>query len=91
VSRKTAVEKALGPGIAAQIVGSGALSAARGEKLRCIWDGLLDTYNQQQAVAWLQTASPALDDRRPLDVMRDPDGLDRILEIVTRLAWGLTE
>lgn len=91
MSRKTAVEKALGSGVAAQIVGGGADSAARSEKLRCIWEGLLDTYNPEQAVTWLQTAAPALGNRRPVDVMLEPDGLDRVLESVTRLTWGLTE
>ncbi len=91
MSRKTAVEKALGPGVATQIIGTGAQSAARSEKLRCVWEGLLDTYNPEQAAAWLRTPIPALGNRRPVDVMLEPDGLDRVIESVTRLTWGITE
>ncbi len=91
MSRKSTVEKALGPDEIAQIVGAGSLSGVRTEKLRCIWEGLLDTYTPQQAAAWLQTAAPALRNRRPVDIMREPDGLDRVLELVTRLTWGLPE
>lgn len=91
MSRKSTVEKALGPNEIAQIVGAGPPGGARMETLRCIWDGLLDTYTPQQAAAWLQTAAPALSNRRPVDIMREPDGLDRVLELVTRLTWGLPE
>ncbi len=89
MSRKWTVEKALGPNETAQIVGGNPPDAARSEKLNCIWEGLLDTYAPQQAVTWLRTAAPALNDRRPVDVMREEGGLDRVLELVTRLNWGL--
>jgi uncharacterized protein (DUF2384 family) len=85
------VEKALGPDEVARIAGTGPLGGARLETLRCIWEGLLDTYNPQQAAVWMKTAAPALGNRRPVDIMREPDGLDRVLELVTRLAWGLPE
>jgi uncharacterized protein (DUF2384 family) len=91
VFRKSAVEKALGSEVVSQIVGEGPLGGARSEKLRCIWEGLLDTRSPQQATEWLQSSAPALHNRRPLDIMLETDGLDRVLELVTRLTWGLTE
>jgi uncharacterized protein (DUF2384 family) len=91
VSRKWTIEKALGPSETARIVGGSLSSAARSEKLNCIWAGLLDTYTPHRAAAWLHAAAPALGNRRPVDVMSEEDGLDRVLELVTRLTWGLGE
>ncbi|HOL73256.1 MAG TPA: DUF2384 domain-containing protein [Bryobacteraceae bacterium] len=91
MSRKSTVEQALGPAEVAQIAGSGPSSGERLEALHCIWDGLLDMYTPRQAAVWLRTAAPGLENRRPVDVMREPDGLNRVLDLVSRLTWGLPE
>ncbi|MGE5569464.1 MAG: MbcA/ParS/Xre antitoxin family protein [Rhodospirillales bacterium] len=90
MSRKSSVEQALGAAEVAEIVG-GSPGGERLEALHCIWDGLLDLYTPQQAAAWLQTAAPGLKNRRPVDIMREPDGLNRVLDLVSRLTWGLPE
>lgn len=90
MSRNAAVENSIGRELAARIVGAGPLSGERSEKLRCVWEGLLDLYDQRQAAAWLNTAVPALENR-PLDLMCEEGGLDRVLDLVTRMTWGLSE
>jgi uncharacterized protein (DUF2384 family) len=91
VSRKANLENALGPEEVARIVGAGPQAAERSEKLRCIWEGLLDLYDPRQAVDWLQTALPALGDRSPIETMAEQAGLDRVLDFISRMTWGLTE
>jgi uncharacterized protein (DUF2384 family) len=91
VSGKANLEKALSPEDVARIVGAGPQAPERREKLRCIWDGLLDLYDPRQAVDWLQTALPAFNDRSPIEIMCEQAGLDRVLDFISRMTWGLTE
>ena len=91
MSQKANLEKALGPEEVARIVGAGPQAAGRSEKLRCIWEGLLDLYDPGQAVEWLHTALPALDDRSPIEIMCEQAGPDRVLDFISRMTWGLTE
>ena len=91
MSQHAKLEKALGRDVIARIVGAGPLAAERSEKLRCVWENLLDLYDARQAVQWLQSPAPALGGRSPIQILCDPDGLDRVLEAISRLTWGLTQ
>jgi uncharacterized protein (DUF2384 family) len=91
VSQQPKLEKVLGREVIARIVGEGPSVAERGEKLRCVWENLLDLYDARRAVQWLQSPASGLAGRSPLQVLPDPDGLDRVLEAISRLTWGLPE
>lgn len=66
-----------------------ALGAQRQEKLHRIWQELLEIYQPENAVRWLESPVPVLEDRRPLDVMAEDGGLDRVLQLVGRMSWGI--
>ncbi len=67
------------------------LQAQREEKLERIWQALLTVYNPENAERWLESFVPALGGRRPIEVMAEDGGLDRVLETVGRMAWGIPE
>src|SRR5579862_7770522 len=58
------------------------LEAQRREKLHRIWKQLLELYTPENAFRWLRSAVPALGDQRPLDIMAEDGGLDRVLDAV---------
>ncbi len=65
------------------------LESQREAKLRLIWKELLDLFTPENAVRWLEGAVPALEGRRPLDVMAEDGGLDRVLDTIGRMSWGI--
>ncbi|MBI3695982.1 MAG: DUF2384 domain-containing protein [Acidobacteria bacterium] len=65
------------------------LEAQREEKLRRIWRELVRLFTPENAVRWLTTPVPALENRPPLDLMAEDGGLDRILDTIGRMSWGL--
>ena len=65
------------------------LEAQREEKLHRIWRDLTAIFTPEDAVYWLQHPVPALEDRRPLDMMSEDGGLDRVLETIGRMSWGI--
>ncbi len=65
------------------------LQVQRQEKLRRVWKELQEMFDPDQALQWLRTPLPAAEFRRPLDVMADDGGLDRILELIGRMSWGI--
>jgi len=65
------------------------LQAQRQDKLRQIWKQLLELYTAENASNWLHSSVPALGDRRPVDVMTEDGGLERVLDTVTRMSWGV--
>jgi putative toxin-antitoxin system antitoxin component (TIGR02293 family) len=65
------------------------LEAQREEKLHRIWGELTSLFRREKAIYWLTHAVPALEDRRPVDVMAEDGGLDRVLETVGRMSWGI--
>jgi putative toxin-antitoxin system antitoxin component (TIGR02293 family) len=98
------VEKALGPAEVAHILGvhrrtverrrragraARPREAQREEKLDRIWSELLEIFTAENAVRWLKNPVPALENRRPVEVMAEDGGLDRVLETVGRMSWGI--
>jgi putative toxin-antitoxin system antitoxin component (TIGR02293 family) len=65
------------------------LEAQREEKLHRIWRELTALFATENAIYWLKHPVPVLEDRRPVDVMAEDGGLDRVLEVVGRMSWGL--
>jgi putative toxin-antitoxin system antitoxin component (TIGR02293 family) len=65
------------------------LEMQREEKLRRIWRELIDLFSTENAIYWLTHPVPALEDRRPVDLMAEDDGLDRVLETIGRMSWGI--
>ena len=65
------------------------LEAQREEKIRRIWSGLLELFTADNAVRWLTTPLPVLGDRRPVEVMAEDGGLDRVRDVIGRMSWGL--
>jgi putative toxin-antitoxin system antitoxin component (TIGR02293 family) len=65
------------------------LETQRAAKLHQIWNELLDLYNPENAAKWLQSTVPVLGNRRPLDVMAEDGGLDRVLDTLARMSWGI--
>jgi putative toxin-antitoxin system antitoxin component (TIGR02293 family) len=65
------------------------LEAQRVEKLQRIWKKLLELYTLENDLKWLHSSMPALGDKRPLDVMAEDGGLDRVLDTVARMSWGI--
>jgi putative toxin-antitoxin system antitoxin component (TIGR02293 family) len=65
------------------------LQAQREEKLRTIWQELVGLFGAENAIYWLQHPVPALGERRPIEIMLDDGGLDRVLETVGRMSWGI--
>ena len=65
------------------------LEAQREEKLHRIWRELAALFTPENAIYWLQHPVPVLESRRPLDVMAEDGGLDRVLDVVGRMSWGI--
>jgi putative toxin-antitoxin system antitoxin component (TIGR02293 family) len=65
------------------------LEAQREEKLDRIWRELIDLFAPENAVYWLKHPVPVLENRRPVEVMAEDGGLDRVLETVGRMSWGI--
>lgn len=65
------------------------LEAQREEKLHRIWHELTGLFNTEDAVYWLTHPVPALENRRPVDLMAEDGGLDRVLEGIGRMSWGI--
>jgi putative toxin-antitoxin system antitoxin component (TIGR02293 family) len=78
VERRRATRRALRP-----------LEAQREEKLHRIWRELLGLFTPENAIYWLKHPVPVLENRRPLKVMAEDGGLDRVLEVVGRMSWGI--
>ena len=104
LARDLSVEDALGVAEVARILGvhprtierrRGArkaprpLEAQRAEKLRDIWRELLALFTLENAIYWLNHPVPVLENRRPVDVMTEEGGLDRVREVVGRMSWGI--
>jgi uncharacterized protein (DUF2384 family) len=65
------------------------LEAQREEKLRRIWCELTGLFTPENAISWLKHPVPVLDNRLPMEVMAEDGGLDRVLEVVGRMSWGI--
>jgi putative toxin-antitoxin system antitoxin component (TIGR02293 family) len=65
------------------------LEAQRDDKLHRIWSELLVLFTTESAVYWLTHPVPALEDRRPVELMAEDGGLDRVLEAIGRMSWGI--
>jgi putative toxin-antitoxin system antitoxin component (TIGR02293 family) len=65
------------------------LEAQREEKLHRIWAELSGLFTAEDAIYWLKHPVPVLDNRRPVEVMTEDGGLDRVLETVGRMSWGI--
>ncbi len=78
VERRQAMRKAPRP-----------LEAQREEKLHRVWRELTELFTVENAVHWLKQPLPVLENRRPLDVMADDGGLDRVLDVIGRMSWGI--
>jgi uncharacterized protein (DUF2384 family) len=61
----------------------------REEKLHRIWRELAGLFTTENAIYWLTHPVPVLEDRRPVDVMAEDGGLDRVLETIGRMSWGI--
>jgi putative toxin-antitoxin system antitoxin component (TIGR02293 family) len=103
-SQDPAVEEALGVAEVARVLGvhprtierrRGArrtprpLEAQREEKLHRIWRELVHLFTPENAGYWLTHPVPVLENRRPVEVMEEDGGLDRVLEVVGRMSWGI--
>ena len=78
VERRRAMRKAPRP-----------LEAQREEKLHRIWRELMGLFTPENAICWLKHPVPALENRRPVEIMAEDGGLDRVLEAVGRMSWGI--
>lgn len=65
------------------------LEAQRDVKLRKIWRELTALFTPENAIAWLKNPLPVLDNRAPVDVMSEDGGLDRVLDVIGRMVWGI--
>ena len=65
------------------------LEAQREEKLYRIWRELTSLFTAENAIYWLKHPVPVLENRRPVEVMAEDGGLDRVLEVVGRMSWGI--
>jgi len=65
------------------------LEAQREAKLHRIWGELAGLFSPENAIYWLTHPVPALENRRPVDLMTEDGGLDRVLETVGRMSWGI--
>lgn len=65
------------------------LEAQRQEKLHRIWRELMELFSPENALYWLKHPVPVLENRRPVDVMAEDGGLDRVLEVIGRMSWGI--
>ena len=78
MGRRRTAKKALRP-----------LEIQREEKLRRIWRELITLFTPENAVSWLRRPIPVLDNRPPVEVMAEDGGLDRVLEVIGRMSWGI--
>ena len=78
IERRRGMRKALRP-----------LETQREEKLHRIWRELIVLFTPQNAVYWLRHPVPVLENRRPVDVMVEDGGLDRVLDVIGRMSWGI--
>jgi putative toxin-antitoxin system antitoxin component (TIGR02293 family) len=65
------------------------LEAQREEKLHRIWRELISLFTPENAIYWLKHPVPVLENRRPVEVMAEDGGLDRVLEMIGRMSWGI--
>ena len=65
------------------------LEVQREEKLHRIWRDLIGLFTHENAIYWLKHPVPAIENRRPVDVMAEDGGLDRVLDVVGRMSWGI--
>lgn len=65
------------------------LEIQREAKLRRIWRELTALFTPENAIAWLKNPVPVLDNRTPVDVMAEDGGLDRVLDVIGRMTWGI--
>jgi putative toxin-antitoxin system antitoxin component (TIGR02293 family) len=65
------------------------LEAQREEKLHRIWRELTLLFPPENALVWLKQPVPVLENRRPIEVMALDGGLDRVLETIGRMSWGI--
>ena len=98
-------EEFLGRSIVAQILGvhprtlsrreagqsqpQSAIVAKREEKLSLVWENLSKIYRPENAAKWLKSEVPALGRRTPIEVMSEDGGLERVLDTVIRMSWGV--
>ncbi|HXM40881.1 MAG TPA: antitoxin Xre/MbcA/ParS toxin-binding domain-containing protein [Bryobacteraceae bacterium] len=59
------------------------------EKLRRIWRDLIDLFTAENEIYRLTHPAPAVDDGWPVDLMAEDGGLDRVLEAIGRMRWGI--
>jgi putative toxin-antitoxin system antitoxin component (TIGR02293 family) len=78
VERRLRARKALRP-----------LESQRREKLDRIWNELTGLFTSEDALYWLKHPVPVLENRVPIEVMAEDGGLDRVLEVVGRMSWGI--
>ena len=64
------------------------LKAQREEKLHRIWRELTGLFTPENAIYWLKHPVPVLENHQPVEVIED-GGLDRVLEVVRRMTWGI--
>lgn len=103
-SRPLTVDEALGAGEVARILGvhprtiqrrrdakkgPRPLEVQREEKLHRIWRELNQLFTPGNAISWLRNPVPVLDYRTPVDVMSEDGGLDRVLDVIGRMSWGI--
>lgn len=102
-SKPISVHEALGTPAVAAILGvhprtlkrrataapKSAFQAQRERKLDEIWSELLTLYKPDNAVLWLKSPKDIYSGRTPLEVAGEDGGLDRVLEAVGRLSWGI--
>ena len=103
-ARDLTIEEALGAGEVARILGvhqrtverrragrksPRPLELQREEKLHRIWGELIALFSTEDAIHWLTHTVPALEYRRPVELMAEDGGLDRVLEAIGRMTWGL--
>jgi putative toxin-antitoxin system antitoxin component (TIGR02293 family) len=65
------------------------LEIQREAKLRRIWRELTTIFTPENAAAWLKNPVPALENRSPVDIMAEDGGLDRVLDVIGRMTWGI--
>jgi putative toxin-antitoxin system antitoxin component (TIGR02293 family) len=65
------------------------LEVQREEKLHRIWRELTALFTTENAIYWLKHPVPVLENRRPIEVMAEDGGLDRVLDVVGRMSWGI--
>jgi uncharacterized protein (DUF2384 family) len=66
------------------------LEAQREEKLHRIWRERIELFTPENAIYWLKHPVSVLENRRPVDVMAEEGGLDRVLEVIGPMSWSLS-